>query len=196
MRLRVTGALVAATVCLTGHALADSAGSGALKVGQAPGIPVTIRDAELTRRPSTAAVPLGLRMIVKNTASQPIRLLELHVEVTSPAGQLTGFYGFTIKAHVPPGEEQTLRYFTPQFEIEPGDLVTVTLGRAEGYSRVWSSESADGSVTKAGPTDTCDARCAAKEEVCSEKCTCGTSEFSCSCGVGTLSYSCKCFRCI
>jgi hypothetical protein len=192
--IRVGVSLCALSLWASGQLCAGPAEPNSLKLAQSTGVPVTLLSGQLTRIPSTGAVPLGLQLRVKNTADQPIRQLEVHVEVVASDGGARGFHGFTIKTQIPPGEEQSLRYLSPAFELEPGDRVTVALGRAESFGRAWRAEG--DALHKDGPTDTCDARCAVKEEVCTEKCTCGTAEFSCSCGIGTLSYTCKCYRCI
>jgi hypothetical protein len=178
-----------------------------LEVALLEGLPVHIKAAALSREALSTPVPLGVKFQMANSSSEMLRTVEFIANVSARDGQLKGFHGFTLKVNLAPGEERHFRNTTGSFQLEQGDRVELIPARIAGSRSSWdidrpdrmkraaSAESSD-SPMKDGPTDTCDARCAAKEESCSDKCTCGLAEFSCSCGVGTLTYTCKCYKCV
>jgi hypothetical protein len=184
-----------AFLLLPACSLAQYPATLAVETVQKATLPLEISKASLTRLPEGSPVPLGLRFSLRNQSEQPLHSVTFEAVVIGSDGQFKGAHGFTIRATVPEGEELTMRYSTSSFEVEPGDRITLSATRAEGYNRVWRETAPWNAISKEGPTDTCDSRCSAKDDACTDKCSCGVMEFSCSCGVGTLTYTCKCYRC-
>lgn len=147
--------------------------------------------------------PLSLRFLVTNASSEFVSRVELTAQVFSEDDQLRGFYSFTVDANLRPGEAKFFVQNTSTFSLSPGDVVELASEAASVGTGSWvrsAREDEGGGGLKAlfessGPADTCDARCAVKDEACTTKCVCGVLSFSCSCGVGTFTYTCSCQRC-
>jgi hypothetical protein len=130
-------ALAVVFLLLPACSLAQHDTASLVETAQKAAIPLEISKASLTRLPAGEPVPLGLRFLLRNSSEQPLRSVELEVLVTGSDGQFKGAHGFTIRAAVPPGETVTMRYSTSAFEVEPGDRLTLSPTRAEGYNHIW-----------------------------------------------------------
>lgn len=138
----------------------------------------------------------ALKFRISNTSQVPLRLVELTANVYGPKGGFTGFHAFTVQGTLQPGEERYFHYSNAGLTLEPGQRVELVPTFVWGFNQEWDlahrsgTPAQPGKHPKSGPTDTCDARCDAKDAACAERCSCGVNEFSCSCGIGTFSYSC------
>jgi hypothetical protein len=187
-----------AVLCLAGPLLAEPFKMTAAEVLDSP-----VRLSPLSATIHPEGGPLSVRFEMSNNSSEFISRVELTADVFSPDGQLKGFYSFAVNANLRPGEEKFFSQSTGTFALSPGDTVELAPETARLATGTWvrpvPDDKAEGGLKSlfenGGPADSCDARCAAKDESCTTKCVCGVLSFSCTCGVGTLSYTCSCQRC-